>query len=684
MRTTHNYVRKGFVALMAGVVAAAIATFSPVGASAAESTNLTPHIEIHGDAAQLFVDGNPYLVLGGELRNSSSSSLDYLNQTVWPSLDQMTGLNTVLAAVTWEQIEPEQGRFDFSTVDGLIQQARDHGVHLALLWFGSWKNGNSDYAPGWVKSNETTYPLVQAPDGQHLAILSPLSTANRDADAAAFAALMAHVNQVDAAQSTVIMIQLENEMGVLGSTRDNSALGNQLWAQNVPTELMAYLTAHKGSLREPVETAWASTGYRASGTWEQVFGDSPTAGEVFMAWYYASFTNTVASAGKAAYNIPMYVNAWIVQPTDLVAGDYPSGGPQERMFDVWQVAAPNVDIFAPDIYLTNFMDVLSSYSLLPNKALFVPESGAGSTGAANAFGAIGLGTIGYSPFGVESATTTAPGPFASAYQALSAMSPLILQGQRDGSMKAVSLRGDATSADLVFGDIVVHIDERAEPGYALVVQTGPTDFVVAGASVYVTFQHASQSNVGLCTVQEGTFDQGVWEPGRWLNGDDVVVSYGAVTRSQELTITGLKFSATSASIQRTSVYTFGDNDTVPVNCSVPISVPASSATPTTGPTSSAPTTGPTSSAPTSGPTSSGPTTGPTNSAPTSSASTSSAPVLNPSSGANVQNPPKAAVAATVTTGGTAVPGESPWGLVGLFSILAVAGSFAVRRLVRRS
>ena len=166
-----------------------------------------------GTATQLIVDGKPFLMLAGELRNSSATSLDYMKR-VWPRLVAQTKLNTILAGVSWNQIEPQEGKFDFTVLDGVIQGAREHNLRLVLLWFGSWKNSLSSYAPDWVKRDFERFPRAQFEGGVSIEELSTLSEANRDADARAFAALMRHVKAVDGRQHTVIMIQVENEVGM--------------------------------------------------------------------------------------------------------------------------------------------------------------------------------------------------------------------------------------------------------------------------------------------------------------------------------------------------------------------------------------------------------------------------------------------------------------------------------------
>lgn len=114
-----------------------------------------PHLVHQHGASQIVVDGRPFLVRGGELENSSASSVAYLD-TIWPKVVAMH-FNTVLAPVYWRLIEPREGSFDFSTVDGLIKGARAHNVKVVLLWFGSWKNSMSCYVPDWIKEDSTVF-----------------------------------------------------------------------------------------------------------------------------------------------------------------------------------------------------------------------------------------------------------------------------------------------------------------------------------------------------------------------------------------------------------------------------------------------------------------------------------------------------------------------------------------------
>ena len=214
-----------------------------------------PHLEKHGNVTQLMVDGKPFLILGGELLNSSSSSVSYM-QPIWQKLAAMH-LNTVVAPVAWETIEPQEGKFDFTVVDGLIAGAHEHDLRLVFLWFGSWKNTYSSYVPEWVKRDTKRFPRVLLRDGRPTERLSPFSESNRKADATAFAALMKHVREVDAAH-TVIMVQVENEVGVIPESRDHSAVANAAFTGAVPKELMDYIGKHNDELAPELHAAWVA------------------------------------------------------------------------------------------------------------------------------------------------------------------------------------------------------------------------------------------------------------------------------------------------------------------------------------------------------------------------------------------------------------------------------------------
>ncbi|HZS56664.1 MAG TPA: DUF5597 domain-containing protein [Bryobacteraceae bacterium] len=486
-------------------------------------TDGIPHLVKQGSNALLMVDGKPFLMFAAELHNSSSSSLEHMRPE-WPRLAAIP-LNTVLTPLSWELIEPKEGAFDFSLVDGLMQDARTSNLHIVFLWLASWKNGMSSYAPVWVKEDTQRFPRVLENDGRPVEILSPLGKQTMDADARAFAALMHHLKEIDGQNHTVLMMQVENEVGVLGDTRDYSTAANKAFESAVPSELTAYLKQHREDLFPELRDLWNGNGSRSAGTWEQVFGKTYRTDEIFMAWNYGHYINHVAAAGKAEYPLPMYVNTWLAGPT-TPPGDYPSGGPQPRVVDVWKAAGSSIDIYSPDIYRPNFADWCNWYHRAGNP-LFIPEAAGGTTGRANAFYAFGNGAIGFSPFGIDSWNDSA-NDLGKSYRVLTELAPLITSHENDGSMigflldqanpsMIVDMNGYRlnVSLDQIFGS-------EAKKGFGLIIATGPNEFIGAGSGFRVSFVPRSSGapHAGVGYVEEGTFTDGKWKPGRRLNGDE--------------------------------------------------------------------------------------------------------------------------------------------------------------------
>ncbi|PZQ58763.1 MAG: hypothetical protein DI544_13065 [Sphingomonas taxi] len=495
-----------------------------------------PRLEKKGDATQLIVNGAPQLLIAGELSNSAASSAAYMAPH-WARLKAMH-LNTVLAPVSWELIEPQEGRFDWSSVDAMLKDARASNLKLVILWFGAWKNSMSTYVPSWVKRDQARFPRAALPNGQSVEILSTFGEQTLAADQKAFAALMAHLKAVDDRQNTVVMMQVENEIGMLPVARDYSPAANAAFAGPVPQELVSYLVGHRDTLVPQMKAMWVERGAKTQGTWSELFGDGDAGAEVFAAWHYARFADALTRAGKAAYPMPMYVNVALNRP-GRIPGEYPSGGPLPHLIDVWKAGAPAIDFLAPDIYFPNFTRIVDTYRR-PDNPLFIPEAHNADHPVvpANAFYAIGEhDAIGFGPFSIDS-VDEAPGALGDAYAVLEQLSPQILAAQGTGRMAGFKPRqaydesldyapdtrriGDYRFT-IAYADIQRPAMTPETAGYGgLIIQTGPEDYLVAGQGITVTFEAigAGPSLVGIDRAEEGVFDAtGRWVPGRVLNGD---------------------------------------------------------------------------------------------------------------------------------------------------------------------
>lgn len=508
---------------------------------------LPPHLEKHGNAARLIVENKPFLMISGELHNSTCGGLNYM-RPVWKRM-AAKNLNSVIASVSWELMETEPGKYDFTLVDSIIEGARKEDLKLTLIWFGSWKNSGSIYMPSWIKKDYQKYPRVKDENGKPLEILSTFGDNSRNEDAAAFSALMKHIKDVDAFRQTVIMIQVENEMGILdhlGETpgnarRDFSEAANTAFNSQVPSQLIEYLESHKEKLFPELFKVWSTNGFRTSGTWEQVFGKgqlkpdikdwqfySYYTEELFMAWNYAKYVEKVASEGKKEYALPMYVNAWLKQPSTSWPGIYPSGGPLPQVIDIWRAAAPSLDFISPDIYIDEFPWVCKEFTRSSNP-LFIPETRGGEIGAVRAFYSIGeFGAGCFAPFGIDNETYRKNDPLDKVYSVLRNMSPLILENQGTEKMRGILVDSVSPVTEIEMGDYrikAVIADVKPKVGGGLVILTGPGEYYITGKGMDIFFLPKDISvRAGINTCDEGSFKDGEWKPARRLNGDETHAS----------------------------------------------------------------------------------------------------------------------------------------------------------------
>jgi len=502
-----------------------VAGLCSVPARAQSPAKPIPEIVHKGGRYALLVDGEPFLILGAQCHNSSAWPA--MLPKVWPAIDALHA-NTLEIPVYWEQFEPEPGRYDTSVVDLILRQAREHRARLVLLWFATWKNGSSHYIPLWAKDQPDKFPLIVGKNGASVDSPSPHSAASLQADETAFAALMRHLRQVDP-ERTVIMVQVENEAGSWGSVRDYSPAAGKLFAGAVPPGLLKAL-----GVVTPAGADWATA-----------FG--PNADEYFHAWSVAHYIGQVAAAGKREYPLPMYANAALRDPlTPGPAGTYESGGPTDNVLGIWKVAAPALDVLSPDIYQSDSVRYRRALALYarPDNPLFVPETGGGAGYPRLCFAALGLGAIGWSPFGLDyTSYSTEPqgaprmseaalGPIALNYRMLEPLMREAALLNFEGKLQALAEEPGQARQMLDFGSwkAVVTFGAggrnnstkgNATPiGRCLVAQLGEDEFLVTAAYAKVDFTPANGLKRGFRRVEEGAYEDGVFKPIRIWNGDE--------------------------------------------------------------------------------------------------------------------------------------------------------------------
>lgn len=512
-----------------------------------------PAIEHHGDWARITANGKPMLMIGGELGNSSASTLDDVKR-IFPHLKAL-GLNTVLAPVTWELIEPVEGAYDFTSLDNIITEARNNDLKVVVLWFGAWKNSMSCYAPEWVKRDTKRFARVHDRNGTPMEEASSLSANVLNADKKVFCQIMKHIREVDEQEQTVVMVQVENEIGMIKEPRDYSKDATKMYNSQVPKELTTYLMANRGKLNNSRLEIKSD-----KGSWAELFGNDLYAEEIFQAWTYAKYVEEIAKAGKGIYNLPMYVNV-ALNSRNRKPGEYPSAGPLAHLIDIWHCGAPSIAVLGLDLYDKGFRDWTDKYHL-KNNPLFIPEIRLEDQDAMRALYAFGHhDAMGFCPFSIEdypllcnntqndwrnmdltqddqlnafSSAGSSLSPLASAYRLLRQTEPLILKYQGTDNMDAVIIDNEQREAEITTPDgITLHIKHSYslgwEPGAksevwpeaaCIVIRQGKEDYIVIGSGIVITYTKDNGKQIGLAKCEQIEYaDNGNMRIVRHLSGD---------------------------------------------------------------------------------------------------------------------------------------------------------------------
>lgn len=512
-----------------------------------------PHLRKTARSSQLIVNGKPFLLLAAELHNGSFSDAAYMS-TVWPDMKQRH-INTLLGAVQWDLIEPVEGRFDFSEIDKIILDARQHGFHLGLLWFGTYKNALSSYAPEWVRQDHERFPRIRIkqPDGsiQVIESIQPYCEDVRNADARAFAALMKHLAEFDQENQTVILVQIENEMGVMLDSRDRSPEAEALIKGPVPEGLLNYLRGNWDDLHPTFRDKFPKVQHAADGvqTWAEAFGGDQWTDDMFMADAFSRFAQHVAAAGRAEHNIPLYLNVALCSedsswqdfdqvpdgvPEGEIPGQFPSGGPVGHNLDVYLYNAPDIEFYAPDIYLQKHGKAAACFAWR-NMPLFIPEQRRDAYGVRRIWAALANNlAISCSPFGIDSLEIEKC-PLPLHYGLLSKLSGFILEAQAE---RASDIFGFFFDESKVFSDDSRWVREmggftvtvqrasvtgKPSPAAGMIIRQPDGSYLLAGFGYQVTWKSTSPRSIhtAILKAEEGDIDEnGDFVRGRALNGDE--------------------------------------------------------------------------------------------------------------------------------------------------------------------
>jgi hypothetical protein len=481
-----------------------------------------PQLVKTGDKFTFLVDGKPFIMLGGQVGNFSAlpDRMDRARDAF-----RAMNLNTVEYPVYWNAIEPEEGKFDFSGFDQILRGVRSQGLRAVLLWFGTWKNGAMDWSPNWVKSDPSRFPRVLDRGGRPIRVLSPHSRATLEADKKAYTTMMKHLREMDETDRTVIMMQVENEPGLLGSPRDYSPEANKLFSGAVPEKLVTALK-------------------KKPGAWKEVFGRE--AEEAFSAYAVSGYINEVARAGKDVYPLPAYVNVWNGgygtndnwERFDRPGETYPSGGAVSHMLDLWKANAPAIDAIASDIYHQSpiaYLKILNNYRR-PDNPLLIVETGRGIAARAFFYAMADFSAIGFGPFGVDGGggeLRPDMAAIAADFRLVKSAIPVITELQGTPRLKAAVEEAGIGARNLIFRnyDLLVRFNPpgrapagtigqpaagaSAEPSArAMIAELAPDEFLVMGFDSSVEWRPVQGSDytaAQFLEVGEGVYENGVWK-----------------------------------------------------------------------------------------------------------------------------------------------------------------------------
>lgn len=502
------------------------------------SLNAELRLDRSGSTPRLLDNGNGYIILGGELGNSSATCNEDIERNLAKAAEM--GLNTILVPAYWDLTEPQEGTYDFTLTDKVIDTARDKGLGVVFLWFGAWKNSMSCYAPEWVKRDISRFPRAQTSSGRSLEIVSAFSPKLLEADRRAFTDWLRHITDYDK-EGTVKMVQIENEIGMLEDARDHCQLANEAYSKGVPEELTRYLNTHKPTLHPDLKRRWDERGNRMKGSWREVFGDDIFSDEYFMAWHYARYVEELAKEGRKITPMPFYLNA-ALNSRGRLPGEYPAAGPLAHLKDIWHAAAPTIDFLSPDIYDSGFQGWTSQYAT-PDNVLFIPEVRRDDSNAAQAYYVIGHHkAIGISPFSIENGDDAYTASLKPAYGVLKQLTPVITNLGAKEMMDGVLLTKERPDTVIIDGNTRITLshfftlpwDPRAKDGSrwhdsgAVIIRIAPEEYLLAGTGIVAKFEDINEQIDSAVRGEDGFTETGGNSNGKVSNENGVRVGLVSV------------------------------------------------------------------------------------------------------------------------------------------------------------
>jgi hypothetical protein len=478
------------------------------------------------EKGNIIVCGQPRIILYGETLEdvmTDAADVPYYGDQFdkW----RRQGLNTVGAIIQWNRFELRKDEYEYAMIDGLIEAAKARNMHLIIVWFGTWRNLQSNYVPRYVWDEKIAFPAVKKNGKQDNGRVSPHAMKCAVRDGLALQSLLARASVKDPGHQVLIAVQVENEMP---NGWDWSIEANAAFKEQVPKELLDYLKANDTPKFDPSKlgsfaySRYHDNGSRTSGTWEEVFGNKPlppdpradgaSDARLAMGAYYAGkYIEAVVRKAKEALNIPMYANAW--------CGESPC---DSAYMDIFHIGCPSLDGMGPDSPGDNLFQWVRPWNMLVEPEFSAPE---------NYFRALSLGALLNGHYFANEVEVGARAPIGAVVRA---MEPVLVTKRNPGDLlgfyppgsnhgKRLPKAGHSWEQDYqnlkvkftLTGDTAddTYLPHTAGPVLGpngLIMRMAPEEYVITSTKVDVVLRRADGSDIATALAEQGHFESGKW------------------------------------------------------------------------------------------------------------------------------------------------------------------------------